>query len=228
MSGFFYAVGVGPGDPLMMTLKCVKTIENSDVLVVPKSGSGTNIALKIASEYTKGKEILEVSMPMVKDAKTLEDCHSVATEQIAKILDNNKTVSFLTLGDPTIYSTVMYVHKKLTKRGYSTFVVSGVPSFCAAAASLNRSLCERDESLHIIPATYSDIDKALELDGCKVLMKSGKTITQFKHKLKNCSAKIVECATMENEKIYDCKKEFNEIPGYFSIVVIPSDNDKEK
>lgn len=222
MSGKFFAVGVGPGDPELLTIKAINTIKNSDIIVIPKSESNNSVALNIAKGYIENKEILEIFMPMVKDKDVLEHHHNEGSLIIGKLLDENKTVSFLTLGDPTIYSTVMYIHKKLTKKGYDTGIVSGVPSFCGVSASLNTSLCERDEALHIIPATYINVENALKLDGCKILMKSGKTIEKFKNKLKNKNAKIVECATMKNQKIYDCDKNIDEKLGYFSIIVVPS------
>ncbi|MDD4377596.1 MAG: precorrin-2 C(20)-methyltransferase [Eubacteriales bacterium] len=224
MKAKFFAVGVGPGDPELLTLKAIKTMEGSDVIVVPRSGASENIALKIAEEYIKNKEIVECDMPMIKDQEKLNIYHDQSADLISNLLNNGKTVSFLTLGDPVIYSTVMYVHKRLTERGYDTGIVSGIPSFCAAAASLNSSLCERDEMLHIIPATYTDVDKIVEYDGTKVLMKSGKTIMDIKDKLVENSAMVVECATMENEKVYKDIKDLKEKSSYFSIIVIPSES----
>jgi precorrin-2/cobalt-factor-2 C20-methyltransferase len=222
MNGKFYGVGVGPGDPMLITYKAVETIKNSDIIAVPNSGAGENIALKIAKEHIKGKKIIECDMPMTREEKKLEEYHNKATDLISKLLDNGKIVSFLTLGDPSIYSSVMYVHKRLTKKGYDTALIPGVTSFCAAAASLNTSLCEKDELLHIIPASYKDTDKALSLYGNKVLMKSGKSIMDIKEKLNsiNKNAMMVECASMENEKVYYNINDIDENASYFSLIVV--------
>ena len=80
---------------------------------------------------------------------------------------------FITLGDPTVYSTCMYIHKRIRKQGYETRIVPGVPSFCAAAARLDQSLVENQEELHIIPASY-EIEEGLKMAGTKVLMKAGR------------------------------------------------------
>ncbi|MEF9921505.1 MAG: precorrin-2 C(20)-methyltransferase [Anaerovoracaceae bacterium] len=224
MIGEFFAVGVGPGDPELLTIKAIKTMEKSDVIVLPKSGGSENIALKIAREYIENKEIVQCEMPMIKDLVKLDEFHDDSARIIGELLDQGKTVSFLTLGDPTIYSTVMYVHKRLTDNGYKTGIVSGIPSFCAVAASLNVSLCERDEMLHIIPATYQEAGGMDNLSGTKVLMKSGKNIMAIKDKLEDKNAMMVECATMENEKIYKDIKDLKEQSSYFSIIVIPSEN----
>lgn len=221
MQGNFYAVGVGPGDPELLTIKAINTIEKSNIIVAPKSGAQRNLALEITKDYLENKKVIEVEMPMIKNQQVLNDYHDKAAKIISEYLDSGNDVSFLTLGDPSVYSTVMYVHKRLTNKGYKTGVISGITSFCAAAASLNTSLCEKNQPLHIIPATYGNVDDALNLDGCKVLMKSGKSIEEIKNKLKRTNAKIVECATMESEKIYDCSKNFDDLPGYFSVVVVP-------
>lgn len=229
LKGKFYGVGVGPGDPMLLTYKAVDTIKNSDIIALPKSGASENIALQITAEHIKDKQILECDMPMIRDRQKLDECHDNAANEIARLLDEGKTVSFLTLGDPTIYSTVMYVHKRLTDRGYDTAIIPGVPSFCAVAASLNISLCERSEALHIIPASYEDTDEALGLKGNKVLMKSGKSMGKLKEKLSkmNKTAMAVECASMENERVHKTLDDIDETASYFSVVVI-KDNKESK
>lgn len=227
MSGTFYAVGVGPGDPQLLTLKAIHIMKACQVIALPKSGASENIAFKIAGEYIADKEILECDMPMIKDKQELERYHDESASAIAAILDQGRDVAFLTLGDPAIYSTVMYVHRRLTQKGYPTAMVPGVPSFCAAAASLNTSLCERDEMLHIVPATYRG-EEAEELSGTRVLMKSGKAIMKLREKLADQQAMMVERATMEDEKIYRDLKDLKEQSSYFSLIVIPSEDRKKE
>ena len=222
MKGKFFAVGVGPGDPSLLTLKAIETIEKSDKIVLPDSGAAENIALKITEKYIGDRDIIYVSMPMTKDRAVLDENHEQAAELIAGFLDEGLRVSFLTLGDPSIYSTVMYVHRKLTKRGYETGIIPGITSFCAAAASLNCSLCEREEMLHIIPATFRP-EMIDELEGTKVLMKSGKTILDIKERLSDRKAMMVERASMANERVYKDLNELEEQPAYFSLIVIPSE-----
>lgn len=227
MNGKFFAVGVGPGDPELITLKAINTMRASDVIALPKSGASENIALKIAGEYIQDKMILECDMPMIKDKAELNRYHDKSAEDIGKLLDEGKNVSFLTLGDPAIYSTVMYVHRRLTAAGYDTAIIPGIPSFCGAAASLNTSLCERDEMLHIIPATYKG-HQAGELEGTRVLMKSGRTIMNIKDELAEQGASMVECATMENEKVYKNIGDLKEQSSYFSLIVVPSEERKNE
>ncbi len=220
MKGKFFAVGVGPGDPSLLTLKAIDTIKRSDKIVLPDSGAAENNALKITEKYIEDRETVYVPMPMTKDRAVLDESHERAADIIAGFLDEGLAVSFLTLGDPSIYSTVMYVHRKLTKRGYDTAIIPGITSFCAAAASLNCSLCEREEMLHVIPATFRP-EMMDELEGTKVLMKSGRAILSIKEKLSGRRAMMVERASMEDERVYRDLNELREQPAYFSLIVIP-------
>lgn len=222
MSGKFYSVGVGPGDPELVTLKAIKTIENSDLIVVPDSGAKNNVALEIAGKWIKDKKILALSMPMTRDRSALDGYHEEAADNIAVFLDMGKQVSFLTLGDPSIYSTAMYVHRKLQERHYSVEIIPGVPSFCAAAAALNFSLCEGSETLHVVPASYQDVAKTLDWDGTKVFMKSGKSMKKVKELLQqrnSCAAAVERCG-MPGESIHKNLESMDPTPSYFSIVIV--------
>ena len=115
MAGKLYGVGVGPGDPELMTLKAVRLIKECDFVAVPKSGEGEGVAKQIArravgEEIFDQKQLVEVAMPMTRDPQLLEESHRQAAEQIEALLDGDKTVVFLTLGDPAIYSIYMYTN----------------------------------------------------------------------------------------------------------------------
>ncbi len=220
-----YAVGVGPGDPQLLTLKAVQVIGKCPVIALPASGKEINIAGKIAAEYIKEKEIVECGMPMTTDKEERNRVHDLAAGQIAAILDQGRDVAFLTLGDPSIYSTVMYVLQRVRDRGYETEMVPGITSFCGAAASLGISLCQDDEMLHIIPACYEGTGDSMA--GTRVLMKSGKKIVDIKESLRGRHAMAVENATTEEEHVWKDIDDMNEIPGYFTMVVVPGEKEKE-
>jgi precorrin-2/cobalt-factor-2 C20-methyltransferase len=126
----------------------------------------------------------------------------------------------LTIGDPTVFSTYNYLHTIISSRGYTTRIIPGVTSFCAAAAALGQPLCERDETLHIIPANYN-AKAALSLDGTKVLMKSGKKQSEVIEMLreKGLNAKIAQRVGMDGEQLYDDLKQDVE-SDYFSIIIV--------
>ena len=135
MKGTLVGVGVGPGDPELLTLKAMKRMEQCDVLVVPDADKGESTAYKIALQaYPElaQKPTVTVRMPMTHDMAQWRASHRAAADQIEKQLDAGKMVVFLTLGDPTVYATYIYVHKMVESDGYPTEIVSGIPSFCAA------------------------------------------------------------------------------------------------
>ena len=121
--GVLYGVGVGPGDPELMTVKAVRIIREADIIAVPDGQTAQNIA----ADYLEGKEILPCSMPMLRDKALLAQKHDEAAERICALLEQGKTVAFLTLGDPSVYSTYMYVHRRVLARGYEAHPERVVP-----------------------------------------------------------------------------------------------------
>lgn len=222
--GILYGVGVGPGDPELMTLKAVRVLGEADVIALPAKAKEACVAYKIARGAVKEldeKEFLYLHMPMTKDKAALEECHDRGAAQVTALLREGKTVAFLTLGDVTIYSTYLYLHRRVVKAGFEAEIVSGIPSFCAAAARLGIGLVETKEELHVIPATYG-VEEALSLSGTKILMKSGKAMGQVKTALlkAGCRAYMVENCGMENEKIYHSAEEIDENAGYYSLLIV--------
>lgn len=205
MRGKLYGVGVGPGDPMLLTLKAVKVIQECDVIAVPGKDKYASVAYQIASGAVdmEQKECLEIVMPMTKEKKKLEQYHEQGADRLEQVLASGKDIAFLTLGDPTVYATYIYLHQRLDRRGYATEIVSGVPSFCAAAGSLNISLVEQSDELHVIPASYG-VKEAVELAGTKVFMKAGSRMKDLKEELKDRDAQVymVENCGMEQEKRY--------------------------
>lgn len=222
--GILYGLGVGPGDPELMTVKAARILRECDVVAVPRAGENEKTALKIAASYIGDKPVLHCEMPMTRDKAVLEASHEQAADELCALLDAGKTVAFLTLGDPSVYSTYWYVHRKVQERGYEARIVPGVPSFCAAAAALGQALCEGSEMLHIIPASHSSTDLGLSLPGNKVLMKAGKSILEVRDRLAEEGslgrAALVERCSMEDERIVTDLSELDDPTGYFSIILV--------
>ena len=217
-------LGIGPGDPELMTLKAVRLIRENDTIAVPGEKPEESIAYQIAVQAVPElaeKELVAIPMPMTKNAKELEENHRRGAEKIEELLDAGKNVVFLTLGDPTVYSTYLYVHRRVLEDGYDARIVSGVTSFCAAAASLSEGLVENSEELHVIPASYQ-IEDALELSGTKVLMKAGKKMPAVKQflKEKNCRAVMVENCGMDTEQKYFSAEEIPDQASYYSLIIV--------
>lgn len=227
MSGKLYGVGVGPGDPELLTIKAIRIMKEADVLAVPGTQKEDSVAYQIAKQAIKEidtKEIISIHMPMTKDEARLEDSHRKGAEEIIQYLKMGKKVAFLTLGDPTIYSTYIYLHKRIVESGYEAEIISGIPSFCAVAAKLNQGLVEKNEQLHVIPSSY-DIEDMIALSGTKVLMKSGKKLSKVIEylKTKDCQVSMVENCGMENEKICRSLNEIKDDAGYYTLIIVKED-----
>jgi len=230
MYGILYGVGVGPGDPELMTLKAVRLIRENEVIAVPgdkpKDTTAYQIAVQAVPEL-KEKELEAVCLPMTMNRKEMDQRHEMATDQIEEILKKGKNVVFLTLGDPTVYSTYLYIQRKIRKRGYRTEIVSGIPSFCAAAACANVALAEWDEQLHIIPARYH-IEHGLNDSGNYVLMKSGKKMKQVKQMLQESGRDVimVENCGMPEERVCHGADKIPDDAGYYSLIIAKESNNE--
>ncbi len=220
--GILYGVGIGPGDPDLLTIKAIKILNDADVIVFPGEVPEKTVAWSIIHSVVNldGKELAGISFPMTKDRIVLEESHKHGAECIKQYLDNGLNVAFVTLGDPSVYSTFTYVNKILKEDGYDTEVIPGIPSFCAAAARINEPLGEEHEQIHIIPSSY-DIDEALSLKGTKVLMKAGKKIGQVVDDVNKRGLKMIltENLGMTDEKIiYDPPADIE--AGYYTLIIV--------
>lgn len=123
-----------------------------------------------------------------------------------------------------MYSTYLYLHKKVVARGYDAEIIPGVPSFCAVAARLGTALCEKSERLLIVPASHKDVTDCLDLDANLVFMKAGKEIGALKetldhHGLLDKASLVANCG-MEGELVCPRFADLEEGSGYFSVVLV--------
>ncbi len=220
--GKLYGVGAGPGDPELLTCKAVRLLRECDVVAAP---DGERTAYQIAAQYAEGKPALFCNLPMTRDKAAAAASHQAAADALCNLLDEGKTVVFLTLGDPSVYSTYWYLHRIIVSRGYEAEMVPGVPSFCAAAAALGRALCEGSEALHILPASHG---QTIPKEGNLVLMKAGKSMPEACRELEAIGrlkdAALVERCGMEGERILTDLTALDGSAGYFSIILV---NDKK-
>lgn len=221
--GKLYGVGVGPGDPELVTRKAERVLREADIVAVPDKGAGEKTALNIVRDIVAGKELLYCPTPMVRDRAVLDGCYEQIAGDICALLDEGKNVAFITLGDPTVYSTYIYIHKKVLSRGYDAELIPGVPSFCAVAARLNTSLCEGAERLLIVPASHDAAD-CMDIRANKVFMKAGKAIGELQTQLAERGmldkASLVANCGMEGELVCPRFADMTDGTGYFSIVLV--------
>ncbi len=223
MSGILYGVGVGPGDPDLITMKAVKLIKENDVIAVAGKDAKEAVAYKIAVQTVPelaDKELVPVYMPMVMDKEEQEKQHREGAKLLEKYLEQGKNVVYITLGDSTIYCTFTYLQTIVEEDGYQTQLVPGITSFCAAAARVNKPLVEWNEILHVVPAVHK-LGMSLDLPGNYVLMKSGSQMAEVKKILRESGKTVydVENCGMPNEKIYRGVDEIPDDAGYFSLII---------
>ena len=225
--GILYGVGVGPGDPELLTLKAQRILKEADVIAVPDKGTGEKTALSIIGPLAEGKPLLYCAAPMTRDPDCLEAAYEQNARQIAALLDEGKTVAFITLGDPSIYSTYLYIHRRVLAMGYEARLIPGVPSFCAVAAALGTGLCEGGDRLLIVPASHRDVADCLAVDANLVFMKAGRELGALRQKLEDASllegAAMVENCGMEGERVFPRFAGAPADSGYFSVVVVKRD-----
>jgi precorrin-2/cobalt-factor-2 C20-methyltransferase len=177
MKGKIYGIGVGPGDPELLTLKAYRVLKEVDVLCVPKSkAEKDSLALSIARRVVdRDFEVVELLFPMTHDKDTLRQHWDKATEQMVEKAREGKSMAFITIGDPMFYSTYAYVLERVKKiyRDISIETIPGITAFAACSSMINEPLTEGDEKLIVIPAAYgiSAIREALENFENVVLMK---------------------------------------------------------
>jgi precorrin-2/cobalt-factor-2 C20-methyltransferase len=227
MRGKLFGIGVGPGDPELLTLKAIRTIERCGVIAVPAAGSGERTAFSIVEPYLRGKELLECRFAMEHDVEKRRTARQTAAERVMERLAAEQDVGFITLGDPVVYATYMYVHEIVTAAGFDAEIIPGVTSFSAAAAALGIALCEEDEPLTVIPARHSgNVETLLDFPGNKVIMKSGKNLANVLNTLKERGlgdrTKLACRVTMEGQRLYSSIEEYEAAPesGYFTVAIV--------
>lgn len=219
--GVLYGVGVGPGDPELLTIKAVKLIKECDILAIPQKKIGECFAYRIALNSVpeaKEKSVLPIDMPMTRDKTIRESAYKAGAKKVAEVLSEGKKVVFLTLGDPSVYSTFAYLAPKVKSLGFDVVWIPGVTSFCASAAALGQCLCADREELHIIPCGVN-AEEALSLSGTKVFMKGKLDELLSVIKEKEQSAQAVENCGTENEHLYRTIDEIPEDAGYYLVTI---------
>ncbi len=225
--GVVYGVGVGPGDPELLTLKAVRTIRACPVVAVPGNVATESLAYRIALSAIPElaeKELVPLPSPMVRDRAQVMDAHAKNAKTLERYLDQGKDVACLVLGDPSIYCTFGYLRQVLEADGYETVTVAGVPSFCAAAARLGSTLVEGDRPLHLTVASTLSSPADLPASATHVIMKAGSRMHEIKPLLEEAGlrAQTVERCGMEGEHVYPSLEAIPDDTGYLTLVIAHS------
>jgi precorrin-2/cobalt-factor-2 C20-methyltransferase len=239
-----FCVGCGPGDPELLTVRAVNLIKNAEVIFAPTAREGKpSIALSVVEQYiNRQTKTVSLVFPMVKDRESLRDYWKRNADEIAGAVRSGKKVVYLTVGDPALYSTWIYIHREL-KKSYGDIeveIVPGVASMFAIAARAKISLAEGDETVAVVPACYNmeRVKKTANACDTVIFLKDGRYFDSVIEMLAqagfpdNANIAIAQDVSEEGE-ILEMKR-LSELRGkkgptekYFSIMVAKKNAGRE-
>ena len=179
-------IGVGPGDPDLLTVKAVKAIQNADIIMCPASKEERpSIALSVVEsiiDKSKNQEIIKLIFPMTKDKDILKATWKKNAKIMAQTVLSGKNVVYLTVGDPYLYSTWIYMHKDLTENypEMNISVIPGIVSMFTFASKVGVSIAEGAEKVAIIPSCYdlSSVKEIAKNSESMIFLKDGRYFDQ--------------------------------------------------
>jgi precorrin-2/cobalt-factor-2 C20-methyltransferase len=226
-----FCVGCGPGDPELLTIKALNLIKEADVIFVPTSKADKpSIALSI-----------NLVFPMVKDKNSLKEYWKKNTNEISEMVSTGKKTLYLTVGDPSLYSTWIYIHRELKNnhKDIEVEIIPGITSIFAFAAESKISLVEGDEHLSVVPACYdlNKVKNTVKSSDTIVFLKDGRYFDNVIDMLSETGfsdesqiAIAQDVSTKENileiKQLKDIKGKKQPSQTYFSIMVVKRNDRK--
>lgn len=224
--GILYGVGVGPGDPQLLTLKACDVIKSADVLAFPVNGSGKSLARSIvANIIPEGTEELAIHVPMKVDRGPAQSAYDDAASTISNHLDAGRDVAYLCVGDPLFYGSFMYLAARLEEK-HTLEIVPGITSLSACAARTHMPLGGRNDILSVIPATLeeADLKSAIANADTSVIIKVGRHFAKVREVVREAGlakrALILESASGENERVTPLENITQDKAPYFSTILV--------
>ena len=223
--GTLYGLGVGPGDPELITLKALRLLQACPVIAYPAPEKGESMARAIAAPHLPGgQEEIVIRMPLDAGHGPLESAYDEAAAAVAAHLDAGSDVAALCEGDPFFYGSFMYLFGRLAHR-HTIEVVAGVSSLLAGPAALGAPLASRDDTLLVLPATLPEEAMRARIIGvdAAVIIKVGRHLDKVRRLLDaldlTANAHYIEHATMADQRIAPLAEAGPRAP-YFSMVVV--------
>jgi precorrin-2/cobalt-factor-2 C20-methyltransferase len=226
MTGRLYGIGVGPGDPELITLKALRVLQSADLIAYPAPETGESLARAIAAPHIpEGRAEFAIRMPMLIDRFPAEEVYDQAAERISGALEQGQTVAVLCEGDPFFYGSFMYLFGRLADR-HPVEVIPGVSSLMACSAALSAPLASRNDVLTVLPAPLPDADLAPRLDQADAvaIVKVGRHFARVRALLERVKlidqACYIERATMRNQRVMALSAVDATAVPYFSMILV--------
>ena len=226
MKGTLYGLGVGPGDPELITLKALRILERTRVLAYPAPEEGESLVRSIVADHLDGhhQEIC-IRMPMVAARFPAQEVYDRASAELARHLDAGRDVAMLCEGDPFFYGSFMYMFGRMAEH-HAVEVVPGVSSLMACAATMGAPLAARNDVLSVLPATLSSetLEQRIRDVDAVAIIKIGRHLRRVRAVIEAMGltehARYVEHATMASEKILPLAEVAEGTAPYFSMVLL--------
>ncbi len=227
-AGTLYGVGVGPGDPELMTVKAWRLISTCPVIAYLAANGGASTARDIAKPFLPEEAIeLAIDMPMRVERQPGEEAYDKGAAAIAGHLKAGRNVVMLCEGDPFFYGSFIYIFARLAQH-YETVVVPGVSSITASAAAIRRPLAARDEVLKVLPATLPSnrLREELASGESAAIIKVGRHFGKVRDVLAalslTASAVVIEKATRDEQRIAMVPDIVGDTVPYFTTILVHS------
>ena len=226
MKGTLYGLGVGPGDPELITLKALRILERSNVLAYPAPEEGESLVRGIVAAHLDGHhEELCIRVPMVAARFPAQEVYDRAAIELGRHLDAGRDVAMLCEGDPFFYGSFMYVFGRMATH-HAVKVVPGVSSLMACAATLGAPLAARDDVLSVLPASLSSeqLEQRIRAVDAVAIIKVGRHLQRVRGVIETmgltANARYVERATMASEKVLPLAEVTDGAAPYFSMILL--------
>ena len=226
MSGTLYGLGIGPGDPDLITLRALKILRAAPVIAYPAPESGESLARRIVAPHIpEGRTEIAIRMPLVEARFPAQEVYDAAAAHLAEHLGAGRDVAVLCEGDPFFYGSFMYLFGRMAE-DYPLEVVPGVSSLTACAAVLGAPLAARNDVLSVVPAPLPEaaLRARLESGEAAAIIKVGRHLPKVRRVLAELGlserARYVEHATMANQKVLSLDEAGDGGAPYFSMVLV--------
>ena len=226
-SAMICGIGLGPGDPELVTIKAVRTMEQADRVVVPQSDvTGRSIAADIVGHYVPAEKIHMYHFPMTGNKADLDARYSALATDMILWATAGQRICYVTIGDTPVYSTFNYLRDKLLEQGVATEMVPGISAFSAAANAQSLPLCEKGGSFCVIemPESADELSALLERFSSVVLMKVHKrlpALCEFVRRADLAQAWLFQRISLDDEQLYDLLAQVPpESAGYLSTAIL--------